>query len=107
MKYDKLIRDKIPSFIKKNFIMKIADEEELLQYIEKKVSEEIKEFKLDPSIHEAVDIIEILDKLFKYHLGLSIYSKEIKKARNEKIEKRGSFNKNLVLVEVKDDETTE
>ena len=105
MKYDKLVRDKIPNIIHesgKDCISFPAKEFEVINYLNKKVYEELKEFEENPCIEEAADILEILDAYFKKSIGFSYNSSTIKKAKRKKKKKVGAFKKNYILHEVSD-----
>jgi len=102
MKYNKLIRDKIPEIIKKvnkKPITHIASEEEYWKKLKEKLLEETKEFIEEPNEEELSDILEVINAICKY----KNFSRErINKIQKEKAEKRGSFNKRIILDEVKD-----
>ena len=103
MKYDKLIRDKIPYKIQnKKFSIRVAKESELKEYILKKVYEELDEFIKDPCLEEAADVIEIIDKLFQTFLGVKIQGPELIQTRLNKCEDKGAFKEDLILLEVEE-----
>lgn len=87
----KLVRDKIPQIIKatgKIPITRILDDAEYLTELDKKLLEEIKEYKVDRSLEELVDILEVLFALSTYH-G---YTKEdLFSACDNKRDERGAF----------------
>jgi len=94
MKYNKLIRDKIPEIIKNNgdtCLTHIASEEEYKQKLVEKLQEEVDEYKKDPSLEELADILEVI-----YALG---DKEEMEKIRKQKFEKRGGFSKRIILDE--------
>lgn len=95
--YNKLVRDKIPEIISndnKKFDMHTVDNDEAIKLLSKKLNEEVSEFQSNNNIEELADIIEVAFSLAK-KLGYS--EEELIKARDEKREKRGSFDKNIVL----------
>ena len=99
IKYHKAIRDKIPEIIKKDGyscnVKKLSDEEFLVE-IEKKLSEEIAEYQNDKKPEELADILEVIYRI----AGLKGLSKdELEKIRIKKVEERGSFDKNLFLID--------
>lgn len=103
IKYNKLIRDKIPQVIessnKKCEIYKEEDKSKLYKYYLKKIDEELIEVKDSKNkkelIEELADLSEALDCLIN-----SLDLKEhVSKARIEKNNKRGSFS-NLILKSV-------
>lgn len=98
-KYHKAIRDKIPEIIKKDGYscnVKTLSDEEFLVEIEKKLSEEVAEYQNDKNPEELADIIEVIYRIAEMR-GFS--KKELEKIRIKKIEERGSFEKNLFLVD--------
>ena len=99
MEYNKAIRDKIPEIIQKDgFSCNIKDlsDEEFLVEIEKKLSEEVKEYQNDKNPEELADILEVIYRIAKLK-GIS--KEQLEKIRLDKVEKRGSFEKNLFLVD--------
>ena len=63
MKQGKLVRDKIPEIIiadGKKPIIRILDNDEYLQELDKKLNEEIAEYQADKSIEEMADALEVL-----------------------------------------------
>jgi len=97
--YNKAIRDKIPEIIKKSgndCNVKILSEEEFLAEIEKKLSEEVTEYQKDKNPEELADILEVVYKIARLR-GTS--KEELEKIRIKKVEERGSFEKNLYLID--------
>ena len=98
--YNKIVRDKIPEIIandNKKFDMHTVNNDEAIKFLNKKLNEEVSEFQSDNNIEELADIIEVVFSLAK-KLGYS--EEELMKTRNEKKEKRGAFDKNIVLDKV-------
>lgn len=100
--YNKLIRDKIPEVIKKSgkeYEIKKLSNDELETYVKTKVNEEIEELltatERDDVVNEFADVYEILEKLMEVK---NIKFEEIKKAKDHKNNKRGSFKKDLCLL---------
>ena len=59
----KLVRDKIPQIIEasgKRPKIRVLDDNEYLEALDKKLSEEIEEYKADRSLEELADIFEVL-----------------------------------------------
>lgn len=102
VKYNKLIRDKIPKIIKDDGwipILKTLNKKEYLLALKKKVLEEANELinaknKKD-ILDEIVDIQEILDALT---LEIGLTKTEIKNQQKQKNKKRGAFKKRLFLI---------
>ena len=98
--YNKLVRDKIPEVIAEKgnkFTTHIAGDNEYLQALRDKISEEIQEFYEDPCAQEMADILEVLDALTEYHGIQRAQVEEVKKSKNEK---RGKFQKRIILESV-------
>lgn len=105
IKYNKLVRDKIPEIIKKDGWMpkvKTLRKTEFFTAVRKKVLEEAKELirAKDKTgiVNEMLDIQELLDVIA---LEIKITKLEIKKLQDIKRKKRGGFKKKLFLIEEK------
>jgi len=99
MKYNKLIRDKIPEYIRSkggNPIMHIATDEEYWKKLKEKLGEEVLEFQNDENEEELADILEVLDAIVDYKKFDKNKIEEIKK---KKAEERGKFEKKIILDE--------
>jgi predicted house-cleaning noncanonical NTP pyrophosphatase (MazG superfamily) len=102
VKYNKLIRDRIPEIIKeagwKPTVRKLK-KAEFLKVLKKKVLEEARELIRAKDkkgiINEVVDIQELLDAL-TLEIGLS--KPKVKKLQTAKRKKRGGFKKRLFLI---------
>ena len=102
MKYNKLVRDKIPEIIKekgKTPITHIATDEEYKKKLYEKLKEEIDEFLDKPSNEELADILEVIYSISELN---NIKIEELELLRKEKAKKRGSFKNHIILDEVKD-----
>jgi len=99
MKYNKLVRDKIPEIITQKGgtpITHIATEDEYWQKLKEKLIEEAEEFDKDETITELADILEIIDAILEYK---KFDKNEIKKTKIERAEERGIFIKRIILEE--------
>ncbi|NQT61150.1 MAG: nucleoside triphosphate pyrophosphohydrolase [Bacteroidetes bacterium] len=111
--YNKLIRDRIPEIIEKagentpvkagentpvkaghESRVRVLDDDEYLTYLSKKLQEEVDEFQEAPSLEELSDILEVVLAL------AAVQGKtpdDLEALRVEKRERRGSFEKRLLL----------
>ena len=99
MKYNKLIRDKIPEYIKSKGgtpITHRADEAEYWQKLKAKLQEEIAEFLEAENLEELVDVLEVLEAVQEYK---KFDPAEVKSAKGQKAEKRGTFKGRIILDE--------
>lgn len=97
IKYDKLVRDRIPEIIELNNCecnYHVATDEEYSRYLHKKLIEEGDEFKRKPCAEELADILEVVDALRKFY---DIPISEIKHKKLMKNVNRGAFDKKLIL----------
>ena len=95
--YDKLVRDMIPEIIEasgsKCEIETVSDEV-ALEYLYKKLGEEVSELLKDRNLDEIADVMEVLFAIGKKY-GYS--DDEVLGRRSEKKNTRGGFEDNLVL----------
>lgn len=100
-KYNKVVRDKIPEIIAesgKKFNLKQLDDVSFLAEIEKKLSEEVNEYTESKDIEELADLLEVIYRISELR---GVNSDELDKVRKNKAEKRGKFDSNLFLIDVK------
>lgn len=99
MKYNKLVRDKIPEYIRKkggNPISHIADDAEYWQKLKEKLVEEMEEFKKDENIEEFADLLEVIDAIADYK---KFDRNEVEKVKEKKAKERGKFKDRIILDE--------
>lgn len=99
MKYNKLIRDKIPEYIKGKGgvpIIHIADDKEYWKKLKEKLQEEIEEFNANETIEEMADIQEVIDTMCSYK---KFDKKELLLVKEKKAKERGGFKKKIILEE--------
>ncbi len=99
MKYNKLVRDKIPEYIKQKggrAEIHIAELEEYWEKLKEKLKEEVSEFYEAENIEELADVMEVIDTIIEFK---KFSKKEIEKVRIDKAEKRGRFTKRIILDE--------
>lgn len=97
IEYDKLIRDRIPEIIEKSgkkCIVEVLDDETCIKYLDSKLNEELAEYQADKSIEELADLLEVIYAVATAR-GYSI--EQLEMVRKEKAEKRGGFEKKLLL----------
>jgi predicted house-cleaning noncanonical NTP pyrophosphatase (MazG superfamily) len=102
MKYNKLIRDKIPEIIKSKGtvpITHIASDEEYQQKLKAKLQEEVDEFLEDNNEEELADILEVIYALCDLY---KIDKDKLEQLRKDKAEKRGGFKDKIILDETKE-----
>ena len=101
IKYHKLVRDKIPELIEKEgkeSVCSILSDEEYLEFLDRKLSEELEEYLEDKSMEELADLLEVMMAVAKAR-GSSI--EKVEKIRQQKADKRGGFEKKILLEEVR------
>ncbi|HEY4475152.1 MAG TPA: nucleoside triphosphate pyrophosphohydrolase [Candidatus Paceibacterota bacterium] len=99
MRYNKLVRDKIPEYIRKrggNPITHIADDTEYWQKLKEKLIEELEEFKEDENIEEFADLLEVIEAIADYK---KFDRKEVEKTKEKKVAERGKFKDRIILDE--------
>ncbi len=100
IKYNKLIRDKIPEIIESTgnaCKIEILNDTDFLTCLDTKLKEEFDEYNDDGKIEELIDIIEVIYAISNAR-GYSV--DEIEKIRLAKLEKNGGFVKRIRLLEV-------
>lgn len=95
--YDKLVRDRIPEIIESSgnkCEIEVVSDEIALEYLYKKLNEEVSELLEDKNLDEIADVMEVL-----FAIGSKYgYSEEdVLNRRNEKRDSRGGFENNLIL----------
>ena len=100
IKYDKLIRDKIPEIIEqsgKKCIVEVMDNDTYIEYLDQKLNEELAEYHQDKSIEELADLLEVI---YAVAVARGCSVEDLERIRVEKAEKRGAFEKRLLLKSV-------
>ena len=102
MRYNKLVRDKIPEIIEKDGLKPLihtANDREYWEKLKQKLLEESKEFFKKSSEEEFADILEVLDAICEFK---NFDQNKIKMIKKKKAEKRGRFSKRIILDKVKE-----
>ena len=100
--YNKLARDRIPEIIEqggKNCSTAILSDEEYLKMIDAKLDEELAEYHKDQNIEELADLMEVIYAAAKAR-GYTLA--ELEQVRAAKAEKRGAFDKRILLIDVRE-----
>jgi predicted house-cleaning noncanonical NTP pyrophosphatase (MazG superfamily) len=101
MRYNKLVRDRVPAIIEKEgrkAVTRTASEEEFLQKLGGKMLEEAEEFLQTGETEELADVLEAIYaicNLRKISLG------QLEEIRKRKAAERGGFSKRVLLEETK------
>jgi predicted house-cleaning noncanonical NTP pyrophosphatase (MazG superfamily) len=77
----------------------MLDDEDYLRMIDAKLDEELAEYHQDQNLEELADLLEVIYAAAEAR-GYSV--EQLEKVRAMKAEKRGSFRKRLLLVEVQE-----
>ena len=100
MKYNKLVRDKIPELpALKDKVVRYhtAGSSEYALKLKEKLLEEVAEYCQDESSAELADIYEVISAIIDYK---QFDRAEIESIRLEKLNERGGFEKQIVLEEI-------
>ena len=98
--YHKLVRDKIPEIIEKDGKQcecSVLSTEDYILLLDQKLDEELKEYQESKSMEELADLLEVI-RAVAVARGSSI--EEVEQIRIQKAEKRGGFEKRLLLEKV-------
>ena len=102
-KYNKLVRDKIPSEINAQPGRKcsyfIMNDEDYDKALDDKLTEELNEYKEDHSIEELADLMEVVTAIMKFR---KISIDELKSTMDKKRAKKGGFDDKIYLKEIEE-----
>lgn len=101
MKYNKLVRDKIPERINNKGgspLIHTATDKEYWEKLLEKLTEEVREFIQDKNEEELADVLEVIDAIIDYK---KFDKKIILEKKEKKKDERGGFAKRIILDEVK------
>lgn len=99
--YDKLVRDRIPEIIEASgnkCETQVVNDAVALEYLYKKLNEEVSELLEDKNLDEIADVMEVL---FAIGAKYGYSEDDVLGKRNEKRVNRGGFEDNIVLKSVK------
>lgn len=102
MKYNKLVRDRIPEIIEasgQTCKTTVLSDDEYLCMLDAKLDEELTEYHKDQNIEELADLMEVI-RAAAIARGYTV--EELERVRKQKAEKRGAFKKKLFLCEVEE-----
>ena len=97
--YNKLVRDRIPEIIEASSAeckIEILSDEKYLEMIDAKLDEELAEYHKDQNIEELADLLEVIRAAT---LARGYTLDELEAIRATKAEKRGGFEKKILLIE--------
>ena len=100
MKYNKLVRDRIPEIIEasgKTCVTEILSDKAYLRLVDAKLDEELAEYHSDQNIEELADLLEVI---YAAAMARGYTLEQLESVRAAKAEKRGAFANKILLKEV-------
>lgn len=100
--YHKLVRDRIPEIIEndgKKCVCETLSDEDYISLLDQKLNEELAEYQESKSLEELADLLEVVQAVVKAR-GWTL--EELEQVRADKADKRGGFEKKILLKEVVD-----
>lgn len=100
MKYNKLVRDRIPEIIEasgKSCVTEILSDEAYLRMVDAKLDEELAEYHSDQNVEELADLLEVI---YAAAMARGYTLEQLESVRAAKAEKRGAFANKILLKEV-------
>ena len=94
--HNKLVRDHIPEIIEecgRKCEWEVLSDEEYLRRLDEKLQEELDEYMEDKSLEELADLLEVLMAVAEARGSFA----EVERIRQMKREKRGGFEKRILL----------
>ena len=105
--YHKLVRDRIPEIIEadgKTCVCETLSDEDYIALLDQKLSEELTEYQESKSLEELADLLEVMQAVVKAR-GWTL--EELEQVRADKADKRGGFEKKILLKEVREKEPSD
>lgn len=102
IRYNKLIRDRIPEIIEKSgkqAIVQRVEGDQLLELLNKKLFEELEEYNESGEIEELADLVEVVQAILE-HKGIAL--DDFDEIRERKKISKGGFKEGFLLLEVKE-----
>lgn len=100
--YHKLVRDKIPEIIESTgntCKTEVLSHTEYIRMLDEKLGEELAEYQESKSLEELADLLEVMAAVVE---ARGYTWQELTSVREEKRQKRGGFEKRILLKEVLD-----
>ncbi len=100
--HNKLVRDRIPEIIRINgqsCLCRTLNDQEYLDALDAKLSEELSEYLEDKSMEELADLLEVIRAVI---IARGSTYEEVEAIRKAKAETRGGFEKRIWLAETDD-----
>lgn len=97
--HNKLVRDKIPEYIREKgeeVVFHVADEKEYWEKLKEKLFEEIEEFNEDENQEELADVFEVIDAIIDFK---KFDRENLQKIQEQKAKERGGFKNWIILDE--------
>ena len=97
MKYNKLVRDRIPEIIEasgKSCVTEILSDKAYLRLVDAKLDEELAEYHSDQNIEELADLLEVI---YAAAMARGYTLEQLESVRAAKAEKRGAFANKILL----------
>lgn len=101
--YSKLVRDRIPEIIAaggKTCICEELSDGVYLDFLDKKLNEELAEYQESKSLEELADLLEVMQAVVK---ARGWTWEKLEQVRKDKAAQRGGFEKKILLKEAKGD----
>lgn len=98
--YRKLVRDRIPEIIEQAgqaCVCSVLSDDEYLKMLDEKLDEELAKYRESKSMEELADLLEVVRAVA---LARGSSPEEVEEIRRMKAEKRGGFEKKILLEEV-------